>query len=215
MYLESIGEDPGIIDRPFFINTKGGHFLGRGSNLDMTTFCRRVGIQFQTSHVCRKMMVRKVFNSNNAILKEYEQSALCHLPTTVEDHYLGQLSRQVKSLTVTAWFREQTNRNDEMVVNCTEIEDAWINNAQGERCLEGLKKMNDQELRFWLEGWERKDSMIEPKPQRHITPNVKVALIRLAKEATLKGYFVSNKGFLSHYFLMEDLLELQNILHLY
>ena len=193
-YLESIGEDPGIIDRPFFINTKGGHFLGRGSNLDMTTFCRRVGIQFQTSHVCRKMMVRKVFNSNNAILKEYEQSALCHLPTTVEDHYLGQLSRQVKSLTVTAWFREQTNRNDEMVVNCTEIEDAWINNAQGERCLEGLKKMNDQELRFWLEGWERKDSMIEPIPQRHITPNVKVALIRLAKEATLKGYFVSNKG---------------------
>ena len=193
-FLESIDEDASKFDRPFFINTQGGHFIRREGNLDMTTFCKRVGIQWQSSHVCRKMMVRKVFNSNNAILKEYEQAALCHLQNTAEDSYLGNLSKKVKSLTVTAWYREQIQRNEEMVTNATEYDEAWFSMAQGDRFKEGLRKMTEQELMMWLNGWEKKDSCIKATPSRIITPNDRVAMVRMVKYATLQDYFVSNEG---------------------
>ena len=193
-YLHSIGEDPSDITKPFFINSRGTHYIGPQGTLDMTTFCRRVEIQWQPSHVCRKMMVRAVYNSNNAILKEYEQSALCHQSLTAEDHYLGRLSDQVKSLTVTAWYREHLDLNADMVVNTKEIEDAWMSNLQGKRCLEGMKKLTEQDLRCWLEAEERKASIIKPTYTKVVTPNVKVAIVRLIKEATLEGYPVSARG---------------------
>ena len=193
-YMKSIGEDPSDTSKPFFINSKGSHFLGNQDSLDMTTFCTRVGIQWMSSHMCRKMMVRTIYNSNNAILKEYEQNALCHHQNTAEDFYLGPMSKSVKSLTVTAWFREQLNLNADMVVNTTEIEECWLTNEQGQRCQEAMAKLTEQELSFWLDAEERKASIIQPTQHKYITPNVKVAIVRLVKEATLKGYIISGKG---------------------
>ena len=213
-YLRSIGQDPTELSKPLIVNARylfsieyfllihvffySGNQFVNNNGLDLSLFCRRVEIAYQTHHFFRKMCVRKAYDANNLFLREYEQFALCHTQSVAVDKYLGMEYKKVKALVYTSWYRDQLNIAEEQV--SIEKEDFCVSAEQKERFREGALQQADSERSLWLSRQEEKDKAVRVTLDNVVGDLQKSAFIKCCIRATEENIEVTSRGSLLEIF---------------
>ena len=165
------------LNSPFFIDGKGHASISfRCKPLDFSDFAAVAGIPYATSYIFRKMFAGLLMSQEDMNLRESEEYALGHAPTTAKTFYQAELVKKAKALQAFSWYETLISRDTPAAQAVSQV---FTGREQAERHQAGLLALDREQLEERIAREDKRDRDV-PLSKDRVTNNItKCALVDL------------------------------------
>ena len=165
------------LNSPFFIDGKGkASISSRCQPLDFFDFAAIAGIPSATSYIFRKMFAGLLMSQENMNLRETEEYALGHAPTTAKTFYQAELVKKAKACQAFSWYETLLSKDTPAAQASSQV---FSDREQAVRHQAGILALSREQLADRIAREDKRDRDV-PLTKNRVTNNItRCALIDL------------------------------------